>query len=84
MLTGLLAGYFLNSIKTLATNYLTGEAAQIALYRGCGFPLAFLGGLFVELPAARFGQYSGFLTRALKPSKGVLEWLIFTNFYTWH
>ncbi len=46
----------------------------------CGLALAHPGGLFVELAAADFGEYAGFLAGALEAAQGDVEGLVLFEF----
>src|SRR5690606_11296849 len=59
-------------------------AAGLALHRGGGLALAFLGRLFVELALAGLGEDAGLLAGALEATQGKLERLVFADFDAGH
>ncbi len=56
----------------------------MTLDRGRALALAFLGGLFVELALAHFGQYTGLFTGALEAAQGKFERFVLANFDAGH
>jgi len=59
--------------EILQRETLTGKLFQVSLDGGCGFALAFFGGLFVKFAAANFGKDSGFFASALESADGNLK-----------
>jgi hypothetical protein len=57
-------------VETDAAGVLARGFLLPALNGGSGFALAFLSGLFVELPLVDFGEYAGFFTGALEAAHG--------------
>lgn len=73
-----------NSVQTLATALLALYFLGVALDRGSSFTLALGGGLFVELAATHFGQYTGLLAGTLETTQRYVEGFVFFDFDVGH
>lgn len=73
-----------NSVQALAATLFALHFLGMALNGSSGFALTLSGGLLVELTAADFGQYTGFLAGALEATQGYVEGFVLFNFDGWH
>ena len=73
-----------NSVQALAATLFALHFLGVTLDGGSGLALALSGGLFVELAATDFSQYTGFLAGALETTQGYVEGFVLFNFDGWH
>ncbi|MCY1429726.1 hypothetical protein D9M71_456560 [compost metagenome] len=69
-----------NSVQTLATALFALHFLGVTLDSGSSLALALSGGLFVELAATDFSQYTSFFAGALETTQGYVEGFVLFNF----
>src|SRR5690606_33779282 len=72
------------SIQALTLGDVTRGTTQLALHGSSGLALTFLGGFFVKLALAGFGQHTGLFASALEAAKSKLEGFVLADFNAGH
>jgi len=72
------------SVQANAAALLALDFLGVTLDCGSSFTLALGSGLFVELAATDFSQYTGFFARTLKATQSYVEWFVLFDFNVGH